>query len=130
MFLQGRYLTDMFAKIVSVPQEILTPIIVMFCFAGAFSVNKSYFDVVVILVFAAIAWIMKKLDMPTVPILLGLVLGNMTETNFRRALLLTDGNFSIFVGSWYCIVFLVLIIAAISMIIVNKMKETKNGVVK
>ncbi|MBR3607904.1 MAG: tripartite tricarboxylate transporter permease [Lachnospiraceae bacterium] len=130
MFLQGRYLTDMFAKIVSVPQEILTPIIVMFCFAGAFSVNKSYFDVVVILVFAAIAWIMKKLDMPTVPILLGLVLGNMTETNFRRALLLTDGNFSIFVGSWYCIVFLVLIIAAISMIIVNKMKEAKKGVVK
>lgn len=130
MFLQGRYLTDLFAKIVSVPQEILTPIIVMFCFAGAFSVNKSYFDVVVILVFAAIAWIMKKLDMPTVPILLGLVLGNMTETNFRRALLLTDGNFSIFVGSWYCIAFLVLIIGAVSMIIVNKMKEDKKGDVK
>ena len=130
MFLQGRYLTDLFAKIVSVPQEILTPIIVMFCFAGAFSVNKSYFDVVVILVFAAIAWIMKKLDMPTVPILLGLVLGNMTETNFRRALLLTDGSFSIFVGSWYCIAFLGLIIGAVSMIIVNKMKEAKKGDVK
>ena len=130
MFLQGRYLTDLFAKIVSVPQEILTPIIVMFCFAGAFSVNKSYFDVVVILVFAAIAWIMKKLDMPTVPILLGLVLGNMTETNFRRALLLTDGSFSIFVGSWYCIAFLGLIIGAVSMIIVNKMKEDKKGDVK
>ena len=127
MFLQGRYLTDAFAKIVSVPQEILTPIIVMFCFAGAFSVNKSYFDVVVILVFGAIAWIMKKLDMPTVPILLGLVLGNMTETNFRRALLLTDGSFSIFVSSWYCIAFLVLIIGALSMIVINKMKEGKKG---
>lgn len=68
--------------------------------------------------------------MPTVPILLGLVLGNMTETNFRRALLLTDGNFSIFVGSWYCIAFLVLIIGAVSMIIVNKMKEDKKGDVK
>lgn len=127
MFLQGRYLTDLFAKIVSVPQEILTPVIVMFCFAGAFSVNKSYFDVTVILVFAAIAWIMKKLDMPTVPILLGLVLGNMTETNFRRALLLTDGSFSIFVSSWYCIAFLVLIIGAVSMIVINKMKEGKKG---
>ena len=128
MFLQGRYLTDLFAKIVSVPQEILTPIIVMFCFAGAFSINKSYFDVTVVLVFAAIAWIMKKLDMPTVPILLGLVLGNMTETNFRRALLLTDGNLSIFVRSWYCIGFLVLIIAAVAMIIVNKIKEGKKAV--
>ena len=130
MFLQGRYLTDLFAKIVSVPQEILTPIIVMFCFAGAYSVNKSYFDVVVILVFAAIAWIMKKLDMPTVPILLGLVLGNMTETNFRRALLLTDGRFSIFVSSWYCIAFLVLIVGAVSMIVINKMKEGKKGEAK
>ncbi|MBR5316434.1 MAG: tripartite tricarboxylate transporter permease [Lachnospiraceae bacterium] len=127
MFLQGRYLTDLFAKIVSVPQEILTPIIVMFCFAGAYSVNKSYFDVTVALVFAAIAWIMKKLDMPTVPILLGLVLGNMTETNFRRALLLTDGSFSIFVSSWYCVAFLVLIIGALGMIIINKMKEAKKG---
>ena len=127
MFLQGRYLTDLFAKIVSVPQEILTPIIVMFCFAGAYSVNKSYFDVTVALVFAAIAWIMKKLDMPTVPILLGLVLGNMTETNFRRALLLTDGSFSIFVSSWYCIAFLVLIIGALGMIVINKMKEAKKG---
>ena len=120
-------ITDAFAKIVSVPQEVLTPIIVMFCFAGAYSVNKSYFDVVVILVFAAIAWIMKKLDMPTVPILLGLVLGNMTETNFRRALLLTDGSFSIFLSSWYCIAFLVLIIGALSMIVINKMKEGKKG---
>ena len=125
MFLQGRYLTDLFAKIVSVPQEILTPIIVMFCFAGAFSINKSYFDVTIVLIFAAIAWIMKKLDMPTVPVLLGLVLGNMTETNFRRALLLTDGNLSIFFSSWYCIAFLVLIIGAVSMIIINKMKEGK-----
>ena len=70
---------------------------------------------------------MKKLDMPTVPILLGLVLGNMTETNFRRALLLTDGNLSIFVSSWYCIAFLVLIIAAVSMIIINKMKDGKRA---
>ena len=99
----------------------------MFCFAGAYSVNKSYFDVTIALVFAAIAWIMKKLDMPTVPILLGLVLGNMTETNFRRALLLTDGNFSIFVSSWYCIAFLVLIIGAVGMIVINKMKEAKKG---
>lgn len=123
MFLQGKYLTNLFAKVVSVPQEILTPIIVIFCFAGAYSVNKSYFDVAVVLVFAAIAWLLYKLDFPSVPILLGLVLGNMTETNFRRALQLSGGNPTIFVSSIYCIVFLILIIGAVAMIVKNKVSE-------
>lgn len=125
MLLQGKYLTKLFAKVVSIPQEILTPVIVIFCFAGAYSVNKSYFDVAVTLVFALIAWILYKLDFPTVPILLGLVLGNMTETNFRRALDLSNGSLSIFVGSGYCIAFLLLIVVAVGMIIKNKVSGQK-----
>lgn len=126
MLLQGKYLTRLFAKVVSIPQEILTPIIVIFCFAGAYSVNKSYFDVGVTLAFALLAWVLRKLDFPTVPILLGLVLGNMTETNFRRALLLSDGSPAIFVGSWYCIAFLALIAGALFMIFKGKLEERKN----
>ena len=81
MFLQGKYLTSLFAKVVSIPQQILTPIIVIFCFAGAYSVNSSYFDLSVALVFGVMAWFMRKLELPAVPVLLGMVLGNMTETN-------------------------------------------------
>lgn len=125
MLIQGKYLTRLFAKVVSIPQEILTPIIVIFCFAGAYSINKSYFDVGVTLAFAGIAWVLYKLDFPTVPILLGLVLGNMTETNFRRALLLSNGSPKIFVGSGYCIAFLVLIAVAVGMIIKSKVNERK-----
>ena len=120
MLLQGKYLTKLFAKVVSIPQEILTPIIVIFCFAGAYSVNKSYFDVAVTLTFAVIAWLLYKLDFP---ILLGLVLGNMTETNFRRALLISEGNPSIFVSSPYCIAFIILIIGAVAMIIRSKLRD-------
>ena len=123
MLLQGRFLTRLFAKVVSIPQEILTPIIVIFCFAGAYSVNKNYFDVAVALVFAIIAWVLRKLDMPAVPILLGMVLGNMTETNFRRALLISNGNPSIFFSSIYCIIFLVLIVVAVGAIVRGKLKE-------
>lgn len=126
MLIQGKYLTRLFAKVVSIPQEILTPIIVIFCFAGAYSINKSYFDVAVTLAFAVIAWVLYKLDFPAVPILLGLVLGNMTETNFRRALLLSNGNPKIFASSGYCIVFLVLIAAAVGMIIKSKVSEGKS----
>jgi len=125
MCLQGKFLTTLFAKVVSIPQEILTPIIVIFCFAGAYSVNGNYFDVGVALIFGALAWVLRKLELPPVPILLGLVLGSMTETNFRRALLISNGNPSIFFSSVYCIIFLVLIVAAVGAIVRGKVKERK-----
>ncbi len=125
MYLQGKYLTRAFAKVVSIPQEILTPIIVIFCFAGAFSINKAYFDVGIALAFAALAWLLRKLDMPAVPILLGLVLGNMTETNFRRALLLSNGSIKVFASSWYSIAMLALIALAVVMIVKAKLAERK-----
>ena len=125
MLIQGKFLTTLFAKVVSIPQEILTPIIVIFCFAGAYSVNENYFDVAVALVFGVLAWVLRKLDLPPVPILLGLVLGRMTETNFRRALLISNGDPSIFVQSIYCKIFLVLIIVAVGAIVRGKLKEQK-----
>lgn len=125
MLLQGKFLTSLFAKVVSIPQEILTPIIVIFCFAGAYSVNENFFDVGVALIFGILAWILRKLELPPVPILLGLVLGSMTETNFRRALLISNGSPSIFFSSVYCIIFLILIIAAVGAIVRGKVKDRK-----
>ncbi|MBS6533024.1 MAG: tripartite tricarboxylate transporter permease [Oscillospiraceae bacterium] len=125
MLLQGKFLTTLFAKVVSIPQEILTPIIVIFCFAGAYSVNENYFDVGVALIFGVLAWVLRKLELPPVPILLGLVLGSMTETNFRRALLISNGNPSIFFQSIYCKIFLALIVIALFTIVRGKLKESK-----
>lgn len=125
MLLQGKFLTSLFAKVVSIPQEILTPIIVIFCFAGAYSVNDNYFDVGIALVFGVLAWVLRKLDLPPVPILLGLVLGKMTETNFRRALLISDGDPAIFVSSIYCWIFLALIVIAVGTIVRGKLTEQK-----
>ena len=125
MFIQGKFLTTLFAKVVSIPQEILTPIIVIFCFAGAYSVNGNYFDVGIALVFAVIAWILRKIDLPAVPILLGMVLESMTETNFRRALLISNGSPSIFFSSVYCWIFTALIVFAIFTIVRNKLKTQK-----
>lgn len=127
MFLQGKYLTGLFAKVVSVPTEILTPIIVIFCFAGAFSVNSNYFDLSIALVFGIVSYLMRKLELPAVPMLLGLVLGNMTETNFRRALLISDGSPAIFFSSVFCWIFIVLIVVVIGGILRGKVKEAKTA---
>lgn len=125
MFLQGKFLTGLFAKVVSVPTEILTPIIVIFCFAGAFSVNSNYFDLGVALVFGIISYLMRKLELPAVPMLLGLVLGSMTETNFRRALLISDGSPAIFFSSIFCWVFIVLIVVVIAGILKGNLNAAK-----
>lgn len=127
MLLQGKFLTSLFAKVVSIPQEILTPIIVIFCMAGAYSVNENYFDVGVALVFAVLAWFLRKLDLPAVPILLGMVLGSMTETNFRRALLISNGSPTIFFSSVFCWIFVALIIFAVAMILRGKWKEREKA---
>jgi putative tricarboxylic transport membrane protein len=127
MFLQGKFLTKWFAKIISVPVEVLTPIIVMFCFAGAFSVNSSLFDIAVTLVFAVIAYIINKLGFSTIPVLLGLVLGDLTEENFRRSLVLSGGKWSIFISSPICIVFLSFIIITVFLIVKSQFKDDNKG---
>ena len=84
---------------------------------------KSNCPAGVALIFGMLAWILRKLELPPVPILLGLVLGGMTETNFRRALLISNGSPKIFFSSVYCIIFLVLILLAVGAIVRGKMKE-------
>ena len=125
MLIQGRYLTGLFAKVVSIPTEILTPIIVIFCFAGAYSVNNNYFDLSVALIFGVISYLMRKLELPAVPMLLGLVLGGMTETNFRRALLISDGSPTIFFSSIFCWIFIALIVIVIGGVLRGNMKDAK-----
>ena len=127
MFLQGRYLTGLFAKIIKIPPVILTPIIVIFCFAGAYSVKISSFDVGITLIVAVVAYFLVKMEFSVVPILLGLVLGRMTEENFRRALIISDGSWSIFASSPVCTAFLVLIAVTLFIIIRGKITETASG---
>ncbi len=123
MFLQGRYLTRIFAKVIKVPIAILTPIIVIFCFAGAYSINTSLFDIFVSIAFAVLAYVLNKLQIPIIPILLGLVLGPIMEENFRRAMILSDGSWSIFVSSPISIGLLTLIVLSLILIIKGKIHE-------
>lgn len=127
MYLQGKFLTGIFAKIIKVPPVILAPLIVIFCFAGAFSVKNSMFDIGIALTFAGIAYILTKLDFSMIPVLLGLVLGRMTEENFRRALIISDGSWSIFAQSPISIAFIILIAITLILIIKSKIHESRRG---
>lgn len=97
MFILGNGLTKFFVKINKVPQKVLVPCILVLCMLGGYSIKTSFFDLNLIPIFIVLGYFMKKIKMPISPMALGIVLGKLAETNFRRALILSDGSMSIFI---------------------------------
>jgi len=90
-------LIGIWVKLLKVPYRMLFPAILVFCTIGVYSLNYNTFDIFIFAVFGIIGYIWSKLGCEGAPLLLGLVLGPMMEENFRRALLLSRGDFTTFV---------------------------------
>lgn len=90
-------LIGMWVRLLSIPYPLLYPAIILFTCIGVYSTNSNVFDIWVLLAFGLIGYIMTLLRFEVVPVLLGLILGPMLEENFRRTMLLSRGNFAIFI---------------------------------
>ncbi|MFC5498470.1 tripartite tricarboxylate transporter permease [Caenimonas terrae] len=90
-------LIGMWIKLLTVPYRFLFPAIVLFCAVGVYSTNNNTFDVWMVAAFGVIGYLFVKLGMEPAPLLLGFILGPMMEENLRRALLLSRGDWSVFV---------------------------------
>ena len=88
MFLLGYLGNQLWIRIISLPQALLYPIILSVAFIGSYAVSNSMFDVWSCLGFGILGWILRRYHFPTAPVILGLILGFLAETNFRRALLM------------------------------------------
>ncbi|WP_417420889.1 tripartite tricarboxylate transporter permease [Halomonas sp.] len=87
----------LFTKLLNVPYSALGPIIIMCCIVGTFSVRNSMFDVWLMMGFGVLGYLLEKINFPLVSIILGLVLGPIAESELRRALSMSQGDFSIFI---------------------------------
>lgn len=85
-----------FAKIIRLPVHMLVPLILMLCLVGAYAINNRMFDVWVALAFGVLGYLLVTFRFPVSPIVIGMVLGTMAETNFRRAMLFSEGDWTIF----------------------------------
>ncbi|KAA3662049.1 MAG: C4-dicarboxylate ABC transporter permease [Calditrichaeota bacterium] len=90
MFVVGYMGNQLWMKIISAPKAVLNPIILAIAVIGSYAVGNSMFDVWSCLGFGILGWILRRYDFPTAPVILGLILGFLAETNFRRALLMGD----------------------------------------
>lgn len=114
-----------FAKIVSVEKKMLYPIILIISLLGAFSINKSVFDVGVCVAFGVLGWLMNKYEFPLSPILLALILGPMCEKNFVRYMNIQKGNFFAITQSPIAMVFMITAIVVIIFSVYNQSKINK-----
>ncbi len=85
-------------KLLTIPYKWLFPSIVLFCAVGVYSENNNTFDVWMVAIFGIVGYLFLKLRCEPAPLLLGFILGPMMEENLRRALLLSRGDWSVFVS--------------------------------
>jgi TctA family transporter len=85
-----------FAAILRVPFSIIAPLILVLCAIGAYSVHSSTFDVVLMLVFGVLGYLLKKCNYPLAPLVLAIVLGDKAEEAFRQSLLGSQGSLGVF----------------------------------
>jgi len=86
-------LVKIFVKILMVPPWILLPGVTMISFVGIYSLSGSYFDLLLMIAFGALGYVLRKLDIPTVPVILGILLGGNMEDRLRQAMVISDGDY-------------------------------------
>jgi TctA family transporter len=91
-------LVKVFAKIIETPPTYLIPMIIAISVFGVYAVQVSLFDLGLLLVCGVAGYFLSKHDYPIAPLVLGLVLGPMIENNMRRALTISNGDYSIFIN--------------------------------
>jgi len=101
-------LTPILASLVFIPAAYLFPIVLGIVVYGVFSVNYSFFDLGMAMGFGLLGYLFRKFSYPSVPVLLGLVLGPILEQNVRRSLIMSNGDIGIFASSTISVVFLLL----------------------
>jgi len=97
MFLLGIVLAPMFGRALKVPKAWLIPAVLMLSTLGTYALQNSVFDLWVMLVFGALGYVMRRAHYPLAPIIIGMILGDVLESNFRRSLLLSHNGPMIFI---------------------------------
>ena len=102
-----------FIRILSVPKNLLLPIVMIFCTVGAYANNNRVFDVVVMMLFGLLGYGMKKMKLPQAPIILAFILCPTVETNLRRGLMKSQGSFLPFLTSPISCIFLLIAVGTL-----------------
>jgi len=121
----GLATTKVSAKVLTVNKKTVWVVVTLLCIVGSFALNNSMFDVLVMALSGFLGFLFKKMDYAAGPFILGLLLGHLVESNFRRSLALSQGSYSIFVSSPIVIVLEILIVLSIVVPVIRRTRKPK-----
>ncbi|WP_420328979.1 tripartite tricarboxylate transporter permease [Mameliella sp.] len=113
MFVMGLFTARVFIRILRIPQTLFLPLVMILTTIGSFSVGGGLNDLYLMLGVGLVAYLMNLMCYPIAPLVIGVILGGMFDETFRRSLLLSDGDLSVFVSRPGSAILLILILALI-----------------
>jgi len=128
LYIMGVLLAKPMVQILKVPVVYLMPIVASLSFIGAYAINNRQFDLIIVLLFGVLGYVLDKMQYSAAPIVLGLILGNMIDENFRRTLIVSSGDPMLFLSRPISLIFFIIILYTIISQFVKK-KPKKQPVV-
>ena len=117
LFIVGKSSIRLFSRIAEIPNNILYPAVLVLCVYGAYAINNTAFDILVMMLTGILGFGMLRSGFPVAPFLIAFVLGPLLEDNFRQALLISHGEYGIFVRGPICWFFWTLTFLSLAIII-------------
>jgi TctA family transporter len=121
-------LVGIWVRILKVPYRLLFPAIMAFSAIGIYSVSNSAFDVYLAALFAVVGFLWIKLGFNPAPMLLGFVLGPMLEEHLRRAMLMSQGDASVFVRRPISLVFIIVTVLILLVLVVPAIRKRRASI--
>jgi putative tricarboxylic transport membrane protein len=118
-------LIGMWASMLKIPYPLLAPIVLIFCFIGAYTIRNNMFDVWVAVAFGAIGYLMQKARYPVAPVVVGLILAPMMEDALRQSLSISRGDPTIFFTRPVALVLLLLCILSVVTAVAMRRRQSK-----
>ncbi|WJV53839.1 tripartite tricarboxylate transporter permease [Pectobacteriaceae bacterium CE90] len=111
----------LFVKVMDIPRTCMVPSILLLCTVGAYTVNHSMVDVFLMMGAGLVAYVLIKLNFSMSPIVIGMILGPLAETNLRRSLMMSQGNPMVFLTRPVCAVFIIIALLTLLLPIISPM---------
>eukprot|EP00119_Amphimedon_queenslandica_P023692 XP_019864111.1 PREDICTED: uncharacterized protein LOC109593501 [Amphimedon queenslandica] len=113
LFVVGKFSIRAISRIAEIPNRLLYPAVLILCLFGAYAINNSPFDVLVMLLMGLVGYAMMVFGLPAPPFLIAFILGPLLEDNFRQSMILSEGSPSILFRTPICWIFWAMTLASI-----------------
>jgi putative tricarboxylic transport membrane protein len=126
-------MVGVFVKLLSIPPKYLMPIVTLIASVGIFSITGSAIDLYFMVGFGIMGYVLRKVEIPLVPVILGMLLGPEMEKNLRHALVLSDGDWTVLwssglsIGLWVVALAGLILPMVFGKVLRSKMKRSKDS---